>query len=65
MKKIPFAIALMLLTGCVHVPPDLMRPDSSTLQIRSAQSHTFDSCTDTQLLRASVAVLQDMGYNIK
>lgn len=65
MKRILYIAALVAVTGCTHPPKDLLQPDQSTLAIRQAQSRVFNSCTDKQLLRASVSVLQDMGYSIK
>lgn len=58
-------LSVTFLTGCTKIPNDLMQPDTNTLAIRTAQSRTFDVQSDKRLLRASVAVLQDMGYTIK
>lgn len=58
-------INLFLLVSCTRVPQDLMKPNGETLKIRSAQSRTFDTTSDKQLLQASISVLQDMGYTIK
>lgn len=54
-----------LLTGCTKVPNDLMKPRAETLRIREAQSRSFNTESDKQLLRASLSVLQDMGYTVK
>lgn len=56
---------LIMLTSCARVPDDLMKPSQNTLKIREAQSRSFETYSDGQLLRASLAVLQDMGYTIK
>jgi len=56
---------ILLLSSCARVPDDLMSPNQETLKIRTAQSRTFDARSDRQLLQASIAVLQDMGYSIK
>lgn len=65
MKNTLYLFVVIFLTGCMPPPKDLLKVDQSTLQIRETQSRIFDSCTDKQLLRASVSVLQDMGYSIK
>ena len=65
MKKLFIVMSgVLFLTSC-GVPSDLMKPCAETLKIREAQSHTFNAQSDKQLLRASVSVLQDMGYTIK
>ena len=67
MKKILllFLGSAILLSSCVKVPKDLMRPSTESLKIRAAQSHTFNVTSDKHLLQASMSVLQDMGYTIK
>lgn len=58
-------LSLCLLSGCVKVPKNLLKPSGETLKLREAQSRTFDTYSDKQLIRASISVLQDMGYTIK
>jgi hypothetical protein len=65
MKALIIATMLLLLSSCMRVPTDLMRPDQNSLKIRSSQSRSFEVSSDKVLLRSSVAVLQDMGYTIK
>lgn len=65
MKKLLFMSGMLALTACAPVPNDLMKPSANTLKIREAQSRHFEVNSDMQLLRASVSVLQDMGYTIK
>ncbi len=54
-----------LFTSCVRIPKDLMRPSAESLKVRELQSHTYETRSDKELLRASMSVLQDMGYTIK
>lgn len=65
MKRVCFVVMMCFVVGCNRVPDDLMRPSGATLQVRETQSRTFDSNSDKKLMRASIAVLQDMGYVVK
>jgi hypothetical protein len=56
-----------LLSGCTasrKLPDDALRLPESSLEIRSLQSHTFAAPSEAIILAASIAVLQDMEYNI-
>jgi len=64
-KPIIIVSVALLLAGCANIPNDLMKPCAETLKMRAAQSHSFNVSSDKQLMRASVSVLQDMGYTIK
>jgi len=59
-------IAAATLTGCVtpQTPVDALRLQESPLEIRSLQSRTFTAPSETEILAASIAVLQDMEYNV-
>ena len=43
---------------------DELRLKESPLEIRTIQSRTFSAPTETELLAATIAVLQDMEYNV-
>lgn len=56
-----------LLTGCVtahKLPDDALRLPESSLEIRSLQSRSYLGQSEANILAASVAVLQDMEYNV-
>jgi hypothetical protein len=56
-----------LLSACAmtnKIPEDALRLPESPLEIRSLQSRRFKAPSETEILAASVAVLQDMEYNI-
>jgi len=55
---------LVFSSGCETVPRDAFRLSESTLEIREAQTREYQSVSDAQILAASAAVLQDMGYAI-
>ena len=62
---LPF-IAVGLLIGCTAtIPKEALRLPESTLDIRSIQTRTFVAPSETEILVATIALLQDMEYNIE
>lgn len=59
------AAITLAMAGCQTVPEDALRLTESSLEIREAQSRTFDAPSEADILSASVDVLQDMEYNIE
>lgn len=60
-------LAPMFLVGCVtapKIPEDALRLTESSLAIRNIQTRSFAVSSETVILAASVAVLQDMEYNL-
>jgi hypothetical protein len=60
-------IAIIALTGCVttpKIPEAALRLPETTIDIRTMQSHSFAAPSETIILAAAVAVLQDMEYNL-
>jgi len=57
---------LALVSGCATSDPerDLRLPES-TLDVRSMQTRTFEAPTENDILIATIAVLQDMEFNIE
>ncbi len=61
------AVCCGLLTGCTmsgKIPEDALRLPESSLEIRSLQSRKYTAPSEAKILAASVAVLQDMEYNV-
>ncbi len=59
-------IVIGLLSGCAAtIPQDALRLPESTLDIRSIQTKTFEAPSETEILVATIATLQDMEYNIE
>jgi hypothetical protein len=58
------SILLCLLTACETMPKDAFRLSESALETRAVQTRSYSSIDDTQILSASMAVLQDMGYTV-
>ena len=62
------ALAPALLTSCSltsNSKQDELRLQESPLDIRSLQSRTFRAPSETEILSATIAVLQDMEYNVE
>ncbi len=58
-------LAAGLLSGCATtIPQDALRLPESTLNIRSIQTRTFSASSENDILAATIALLQDMEYNI-
>lgn len=63
----PYAIAAVLiaaLTGCETLPDDAFRLSETALETRQIQTREYESVSDVEILAASSAVLQDLGYAI-
>ncbi len=52
-----------LLAGCGGIPEEAYRLPPTSLDVREAQSRTYDVPDETNILQASVALMQDMEYN--
>ena len=61
-----FAISLLAgaLVACETMPEDAFRLTESALELREIQSRTYEDVTETEILSASSAVFQDLGYAI-
>jgi hypothetical protein len=58
-------VLLGAVSGCVNgIPEAAYRLPPSTLGARDAQTRTFEATDEAQILQASVALLQDMEYNL-
>ena len=57
--------AIMVAAGCAtSIPEDALRLPESTLEIRAMQTRTFEAPAESDILIATIAVLQDMEFNI-
>jgi len=54
----------LMLGGCATLPEDAFRLSESAMEMREIQGRTYEDATDIQILSASSAVLQDLGYAI-
>jgi hypothetical protein len=59
------ALCVLALIGCATGPPkNLMLPTDNQLKLRAQQSRSYTTTDEAELLSASAALLQDMGFNI-
>ena len=67
MKKkriVVLALIAGALAACQTLPEDAFRLNESALELREIQSRTFEDISEVEILSASSAVLQDLGYAI-
>ena len=59
-------VCLIALMGCAAAgpPKNLMLPSDDQLKLREQQSRSYKTTDEANLLSASAALLQDMGFNI-
>jgi hypothetical protein len=65
---LPTIFAAACLGACAtspHLRDDDLRLNESPLEVRSLQSRAFEAPSEQELLLATIAVLQDMEYNVE
>ena len=67
MSRLSFPLLLIaMLGGCAaSVPEAALRLPESTLEVRSIQTRTLAAPSEIDILTATIAVLQDMEFNIE
>ena len=68
MNRTAYTLLLIAcLYGCASnkVPKDAFRLPESTLEVRSIQTRTLETSSELDILTATIAVLQDMEFNIE
>lgn len=64
-KLMVAALLALSVTGCVdRVPKNALQLSPENLQRRQMQSRVFDTRDEANILSASAAVLQDLGFNL-
>jgi hypothetical protein len=63
---LPGALLVLLAAGCATetIPERALRLEESTLDVRAVQTRQLAAASETAILTAMVAVLQDMEFNI-
>lgn len=65
-RLVSSALLLLVLGGCAaSVPEAALRLPESTLDVRSIQTRTLAAPSEIDILTATIAVLQDMEFNIE
>jgi len=63
-RWISVIVLIGLASGCASIPEEAYRLPPSSLSAREAQTRTFDVSDESEILQATVALLQDMEYNL-
>ena len=63
-RRISVILLIGLASGCASIPEEAYRLPPSSLSAREAQTRTFDVSDESEILQATVALLQDMEYNL-
>ncbi len=59
------AVGLLVVAGCQQrIPKEALQLTQESLAQRQAQTRRFDTSDEAELLSASAAVLQDLGFNL-
>jgi hypothetical protein len=66
MRSKAFSLLLIVcLGGCATtIPKAALRLPESTLEVRAIQTRTLEASSEINILKATIAVLQDMEFNI-
>jgi len=64
MRRFLSLLLCIMLAGCETYPRNAFRLSESVMQVREMQTREYQSVSDAEILSASAAVLQDMGYAI-
>lgn len=58
-------VSLFMVTACKTIPKDALKLSGESLDIRQMQVRKFDSSDEANMLMASAALLQDMGFTLE
>jgi len=59
-------LSLAIITSCsTGVPPEALKLNKKSLENRQLQTRVFDTDNEEKVLNACVAIMQDLGFNIK
>lgn len=65
MKKIILLSTVLLISGCITIPPDAFVVTPELLQQRQLETRKYEGIADTDLISACANVLQDLGFNLE
>lgn len=65
LKKLLALLMLISLTACqMSIPKEALELSPESLQMRQIQTRYFDTKNEAEVLSASAALLQDLGFNL-
>lgn len=56
--------SVMTITGCITIPPDILKLPPQTLQNRQLQTRQYETTDEERMMAASAGVLQDLGFTL-
>jgi len=62
--RVLMMISIVMMGGCVTIPPDALKLSPSSLADRQIQTRIYEDVTEEQILSASVGIIQDLGAKI-
>lgn len=65
MRAVAVAFAVLILAGCVTVPPDVFVVTQQQLAKRQIETRRFDGIKEEELLTAVSNLLQDTGFTLE
>ncbi len=63
-SRVLMVISIVMMGGCVTIPPDALKLSPSSLADRQIQTRIYEDVTEAQILSASVGIIQDLGAKI-
>jgi hypothetical protein len=63
-RVIATVFVVLMVSACSTLPEDAFRLTESAMELRVIQSRNYEAVSEVEILSASSAVLQDMGYAI-
>jgi len=60
----PFFLLMLAFQGCESISKDALQMNETTMEQRRFQTRTFDTADEAQMLSASAALLQDLGFTL-
>ena len=64
-KFAPIGLCLLLIAGCAdRIPKEALQLSPDSLTRRQTQTRIFETPNEAELLSASAALLQDLGFNL-
>ena len=64
LRLLPALLPVLALGACAGIPEDAFRLPETALETRAMQTREFEGITEVEILSATSAVLQDLGYAI-
>jgi hypothetical protein len=65
LKRLAIGLSLVFMAGCTQtIPKEALQLSPDSLERRQVQTRVFETSNEGELLSASTALLQDLGFNL-